>query len=76
MGKNVFGMKRVYITAQLTHGPNVHPYNEPLYLRWIFITFRETEHEGRTVKELYGFIYLYIYYLRFYLKRVSETQAV
>jgi len=52
MGKNVFEMKRVYIRAQLTHVPNVHPYNEPLYLRCIFITFRETEHEGQTVKKL------------------------
>jgi hypothetical protein len=40
MGKNVFGMKRVYIAAQLTHVSNVHHSNEPLYLRCIFITFR------------------------------------
>jgi hypothetical protein len=79
MGKNVFEMKRVYITAQLTRVPNVYPSNERLYLRCIFIAFRQTEHEEQTVKELYGFIYLFIYllnYLCFYLKRVSGTQAV
>ena len=53
MGKNVFGMKSVDITAQLTHGPNVHPYMEPSYLQcFFFIAFWEAEHEGQTGAEL------------------------
>jgi len=47
-----------------------------LYLRCLFITFQEAEHEGQTGKELYGFVYLFTYLFVFYLKRVPGTQAV
>jgi hypothetical protein len=61
MGKNVFGMKRVDITAQSTHVPNLHPYNEPFYLG-CFLLLSETQSikDRRAMNYMVLFVYLFI----------------